>query len=473
MSLSLLGVAHGCSNVLGLEAYRRNETVDRTEPEGGLPADAGVASGRCLGSPFRSEACAACVDGACCTEASACATDSACRVFAECLALCAPGNPDCKHDCIARSSRTAFLSPETGALTTCMLTQCASECPIAPEADGGTCGGWTEPTCDQCCCAESGACAADPNCERVEACAEVCRYAQAQISQNDQVLVATNSDRCLADCYGATPPTDTMNRWLAAHLCGGLYDPPLGTLGCGGACEAHGNTSCYGHVVKPAASSTGSQGPFHLYASLTEELTGEIIRDVTVRLCPANDPACASVLGEQYLPADGDGLARFDLQPARFSGENDVYVWFSGNSDYWPFIAYTTVPITRTRGLFFTMYLRHPEIETIMDQVQLGPTPDTGGIAVAVDDCERRMAADVQLRVKDPGAKVVYFQNGTKPDLAATATDASGIVSVARVTPGIIQLDWYHQPTGVQIGTAQVPVMAGTITGLELRPTAW
>src|SRR5687767_9874797 len=94
--------------------------------EGGTPAMDGPMT---CGEFGQSAACGTCLAANCCSEGAACRGNAACNALVTCRRACSGADATaCLQDCF---DQNATAGPTFNPLTTCMGTECETECPFA------------------------------------------------------------------------------------------------------------------------------------------------------------------------------------------------------------------------------------------------------------------------------------------------------------------------------------------------------
>lgn len=200
----------------------------------------------------------------------------------------------------------------------------------------------------------------------------------------------------------------------------------------------------------------------------TEAYTDASLPGVQVEACLSCDRTCeepvATALADEYGLATlyvRDGLAAFDgYLKVSATGMPDNYVSLVGR--HAPYgSAYLRVPVYTSAALAVTGGMADLDV-------------DAQHALVRVDalDCSGNPAADVAMQVEgtEPGFATAYFAGGGDAlSFAASATDASGVAMVFRVTPGPVEIE--GSIAGRSIGAAWTYAYRGAVTSFVLRPS--
>jgi hypothetical protein len=200
----------------------------------------------------------------------------------------------------------------------------------------------------------------------------------------------------------------------------------------------------------------------------TEAYTDVSLPGVQVEACPSFDRTCeqpiATVLADEYGLATlfvPGGLATFDgYLKVSATGMPDNYVSLVGRQAPYG-SAYLSVPIYTSAALALTGEMADLDV-------------DAQHALVRVDalDCSGNPAMDVAMQVEgtEPGFGTAYFAGGGDAlSFAASATDASGVAIVFRVTPGPLEIE--GSLAGRTIGAGWTYAYGGAVTSFVLRPS--
>ncbi len=208
-ALALLGVAFGCTKILGLDyAYQgtggqgsttstKTSTTTSTTPEGD--------AGSCGGYVWDPQAgCQACMESSCCADLKACDDGTPCATLAACALACVTGDTTCLAACFQTDSDKNAGSGLSAwdALEACFGTNCddIDSCSFA------VCNStyfWPTRTCANClandaaCCAAFTACSTDVVCD---ACVTNPTAMGCSANMNFQKALACETQTCGVEC---------------------------------------------------------------------------------------------------------------------------------------------------------------------------------------------------------------------------------------------------------------------------------
>ncbi len=199
----------------------------------------------------------------------------------------------------------------------------------------------------------------------------------------------------------------------------------------------------------------------------TEAYTDASLPGVQVEACPSFDRTCeqpvATGLADEYGLATlfvPGGLATFDgYLKISATGMPDNYASLVGRQAPYG-SAYLSVPVYTSAALALTGQMADLDV-------------DAQHVLLRVDvlDCSGNPAMDVAMQVEgtEPGFATAYFVGGGDAlSFAASATDASGVAIVFRVTPGPLEIE--GRVAGRSIGPAWTYAYRGAVTSFVLRP---
>lgn len=313
-----------------------------------------------------------------------------------------------------------------------IVTQCGGIPVLGPQGKNTTfaCLGCIASSC----CAEGMACGSDANCLSLQRCLSDCK-----------------NGTCTAGCYGTyglgTTKSDSFADCRDSKCYPSCYD-----------------FSCIGSVVWPDP----PQATYPMTLFAVDFATQKAIPNVTVKVCPPGDAACANPVAMGTTAANGSVLLSL---PAAKSGINGFlelsepsYVTtlnFVSEADNTRFFTFGSTSITLVSKAAFTQ---------LVGAVGATADPARGHLAFFTKDCSGSRAAGVNVTASNTDAQstAAYFI-GAIPSKTATQTDLSGTGYVANVPTGAVTVTGKYGT--MRMGSQTVLVRAGALTTFNVTPT--
>ncbi len=230
----------------------------------------------------------------------------------------------------------------------------------------------------------------------------------------------------------------------------------------------------------PLASNNQSDVRFEI--NYTDYSTGQIPKDLAVRLCASTDPNCdnaRSTLEGNAVAVDG-GAPGY-VAPNAGAVKATVEYGFEGfleivSSTYAPTYRYTSPALRAELTRFDQILLRPTEIGFFADVIT--GTKDSyeskshALVFVLAQDCQRQPLSGVHFTVDSDDPLIVpFYIVNTAPTTSASSTDALGRAGFLNVPEGIFSFTAVMEETGERIGTTSIFVRAGAATTVAVLPS--
>jgi hypothetical protein len=253
-----------------------------------------------------------------------------------------------------------------------------------------------------------------------------------------------------------------MNKCYSAEFESALKDVTLRSClrhECGDACGIGHSWSCVGAVEKPLIDEQTV-----LFAIQFTDFDANPLQGVDVHACRRRSSPCdaqyqgmtdeqGSVILQVAVGAEGfDGYVTAshpDVIGARFTWQPLI----TGNP---PELAWA-IPSWLV-------------LDSFGQQVGLQQDHSLGLVVITVLDCANGPAPEVEVKISDSAARVIYTRDD-QLSISSDRTDDSGIALIVNVQPGLPDVAVSLADTEQEVARAAVQVEAGTISYVLLSPT--
>lgn len=335
--------------------------------------------------------------------------------------------PDLQSDAdLSMPPPSPDLSPPPG------LTQCGNIPVLGPQ------GASTTAACQSCitssCCTEGMTCGSNLACSSYRQCVSTC-----------------TTGSCIATC-GTTYPT--------GKTVSDAFDSCRNSK-CNPSCN---DVSCVGNVVwKDPQQSTY---PVRVFA--VDFATRKVIPNVTIKVCPPGDAACASPTGMGVTDATGQVTLNLPVIKSGLNGFLELTeptlqptLNFHSHTDNASYFA---------NGVIQVFLVTKTTFAQLAFAAGATPDPTRGHLGFLTEDCSKQLIAGVNVTLSTADAKsVTAYAVAGVPSKNATQTDTSGFGLIANAPVGAGTATAKIGTT--RMGSEDLLFRAGYLTSTNLAPT--
>ena len=430
--VAAIGLAPSCRQVVG---------ITDSAPE--------KLSSTVCGMPYGTATCAACANEHCCAASSACAADKTCSAYESCLGACG-GDPACRSTCTV-DYPVGTDAKDVSELSACLAANCEAACDLPC---GGVAAYITEPAnaaaCQQCITGGN-------------ACAPARAWgASVEGDAYWRCTLAAGADDVRQGCATANDQGATLFNAFEAD-----WEGP-----CAKACAFGNYWACVGRLAWPLA----HPGPVSSTIGVVDfGNTNQGTPNLSVEVC-AGCP-CDALTPLTTGTTESSGLFPFMIDnPVDAAGHGVNGCFQISSPDVLPMFVYWDYPLSVSVGVGNgtnpnDVIKSVTPMEFNAYQAQLGLTQDAslGYVGGLVKDCLGFPARGAVVTIDGDPTGIQRWYGGL--NLAATATDATGVVGFYNVPVGDRLLT--VTPAGKMMPSTRFEVVsqAGVITETQLYPT--
>jgi hypothetical protein len=191
-------------------------------------------------------------------------------------------------------------------------------------------------------------------------------------------------------------------------------------------------------------------------------LTGDPPKQLTVKACRNNDPACEGPL-DTYTEVGGTGNVQLDV-PKGFQG------FFEIRSDVMDTLLYLTKPLQKSTQIRDLPVLSRSLVEGTSTLAKTTFDPAKGMVLIEALDCTDTPQGGIHLQT-DTGLSFYLVNQLPNIDAKETVYDSTNNTATGgftNVEPGFKTFDAYLGVDGLKLGSFNAQVRANTVTFIDM-----